>query len=166
MRRSCRAATTGTPTLRRAAGAVAAAALGLGAVSGCAYVDSNPGLEVGAPGAQAGVTIDRILEEPWYVNGRTVTVEGVVTGTPAETAMTIAGTPSGTGPLLVVHEPGYDPVEGDGVRVTGVVGEAFDRRAVAAELGVDDLGAGDADALARFASEPYLTATSIDDVAR
>lgn len=139
------------------AAAGVAAALGLGALTGCAYVDSNPGLEdVAAPGAQAGATVEDVLQEAEYIEGRTVTVDAVVADRIGDAAMTVTGEQSGAGPLLVVHEPGYDPVEGSAVRVTGVVGQAFDRRA--AEFGVDQ----DEERFAPFAAEPYLTALEID----
>lgn len=136
----------------------AAAALGLGALSGCAYVDGNPGLEdAAAPGAQAGVTVERVLEAAEYVEGRTVTVDAVVTGTIGDAAMTVTDEQSGAGPLLVVHEPGYVPVEGADVRVTGVVSQSFDAQAAEAEFGVDP----DEEGLDRFAAEPYLIALDV-----
>lgn len=143
----------------RVAAAGAAAALGAGALSGCAYVDTNPGLEgAAAPGAQAGVTVERVLDAAEYVEGRTVTVDAVVTGTLGDAAMTVADERSGAGPLLVVHEPGYDPVEGSGVRVTGVVSQSFDAQTAEAEFGVDP----DEEGLDRFAAEPYLIALDVD----
>lgn len=139
------------------AAAGVAATLGLGALTGCAYVDSNPGLEdAAASGAQAGTTLEDVLQEAEYIDGRTVTVDAVVSGRIGDAAMTVSGEQSGAGPLLVVHEPGYDPVEGSAVRVTGVVGQAFDQQA--AGSGVDR----DVEQLAPFAGEPYLTALEID----
>lgn len=73
--------------------------------------------------------------------------------------MTVTGDGADTGPLLVVHQPGYEPVEGSRVRVTGVVRQSFDVQAARAELGVDPAEEG----FARFAAEPYLTALSVED---
>lgn len=151
---------TAARTPCRAAAVIAAAALSLGSFTGCAYVDSNPGLEdAAAPGAQAGVTVERVLEAAEYVEGRTVTVDAVITGTIGDRAMTVTGDGADTGPLLVVHQPGYEPVEGSRVRVTGVVRQSFDVQAARAEFGVDPAEEG----FARFAAEPYLTALSVED---
>lgn len=151
---------TAARTASGVAAAIATAALGLGALTGCAYVDSNPGLEdVAAPGAQAGVTVERLLEATEYVEGRSVTVDAVVTGTIGDRAMTVTGEGADTGPLLVVHQPDYEPVEGSRVRLTGVVQQAFDVQAAEAEFGVDPTQEG----LARFAAEPYLIALSVGD---
>lgn len=153
---------TAARTASRAAASVVTAVLGLGALTGCAYVDSNPGLEeVAAPGAQNGVTVERLLEATEYVEGRTVTVDAVVTGTIGERAMTVVGRTSAAGPLLVVLQPHHDPVEGSGVRVTGVVRQSFDRRTAADEFDIDP---GD-EALAVFDAEPYLIALDVDDLA-
>lgn len=151
---------TAARTAPLVAAAGAAAALGLAAVTGCAYVDSNPGLDgAAAPGAQAGTTIEQVLERAEYVEGRTVTVDAVVASRIGGAAMTVSDTRSGAGPLLVVHEPGYDPVVGSAVRVTGVVRQAFDLRAFEAEVGTDQ----DEEPFAPFAAEPYLIALEIDD---
>jgi hypothetical protein len=143
----------------RVAAAGAAAALGLAVLTGCAYVDTNPGLEdAAAPGAQAGVTVERVLEAAEYVEGRTVSVDAVVTGTIGDAAMTVTDEQSGAGPLLVVHEPGYDPVVGGAVRVTGVVRQSFDQESFETEVGVDQ----DEEQFVPFAAEPYLMAVTIE----
>lgn len=153
-----------TPTrIRSGAAAVGtAAALGLGVLTGCGYVDGSAGTTDAAPGAQEGVTVERVLEAAEYVEGRTVTVDAVVTRTLAGTAMTVTDDDSGAGPLLVVHGPEHRPVEGSAVRVTGVVRQSFDRRSAGAELGVEY----DEEAFAPFAADPYLIALSVDGTTR
>lgn len=151
---------TATRRASRLAAAGAAAALGLGVLGGCAYVDSNPGLEgAPAPGAQDRVTVERILERTQAVDGRTVTVDAEVIETIGGTAATVAGETSGFGPLLVVHEPELELVEGSEVLVTGVVRQTFDLQAVEADLGVDL----DDALLSRFAGDPFLMAITIED---
>ncbi|MBW0089605.1 hypothetical protein I4I73_02550 [Pseudonocardia sp. KRD-184] len=134
------------------------AALAAMVVSGC-----SAGPESSA-GPEEDVTVERVLEDTSYLDGRTVQVSAVVGDTLAETATVLAGETSAppAGPLLVVHEPEYDLARGSVVAVVGAVRQSFDEESVEAELGVDY----DDRVFAHFAGEPYLVARSIDDAAR